>query len=98
MNLLLDTHVFIWLNTHLSKISQKALTICENPDNQLYLSVVSAWEIQIKQQIGKLQLQVTLEEMIQTQQIDNHLLILPIKLSHTPSRRRLGGGRNHNHT
>ncbi len=82
MNLLLDTHVFIWLNTHVNKISQPALTVCENPDNQLYFSVVSAWEIQIKQQIGKLQLQVTLEKMIQTQQTDNNLLILPIKLSH----------------
>lgn len=56
--------------------------MCENPDHQLYLSVVSAWEIKIKQQIGKLQLKVTLEDMIQTQQMDNNLIVLPIELSH----------------
>jgi len=82
MKLLLDTHVFIWLNIDLNKISQKALLSCEDPNNQLYLSVVSAWEIQIKQKIGKLQMQVTLEEMIQTQQRDNNLTILPVQLSH----------------
>lgn len=82
MKLLLDTHVFIWLDTNLNKISPKVLALCENPDNQLYLSVVSAWEIQIKQQIGKLQLQVTLEDMVQTQQTDNNLIVLPIELSH----------------
>jgi PIN domain nuclease of toxin-antitoxin system len=42
MKLLLDTHVFIWLDTNLNKISPKVLALCENPDNQLYLSVVSA--------------------------------------------------------
>ena len=82
MKLLLDTHVFIWLDTNLNKIPPKVLAWCEDPDNQLYLSVVSAWEIQIKQQIGKLQLQVTLEDMVQTQQVDNNLVVLPVELYH----------------
>ncbi len=54
MNLLLDTHVFIWLNTHLSKISQKALTICENPDNQLYLSPRRAYKRSVIRRMEKM--------------------------------------------
>jgi PIN domain nuclease of toxin-antitoxin system len=48
----------------------------------LYLSVVSAWEIQIKHQINRLQLDVPLEEMIQGQQAANDLQILPVELHH----------------
>ena len=81
MKLLLDTHVFIWLNTDTSKISRQAIGLCENPSNQLYLSIVSAWEIQIKQQLGKLQLQIPLQDMIQSQRVMNNLSILPIELS-----------------
>jgi PIN domain nuclease of toxin-antitoxin system len=82
MKLLLDTHVFIWLNTDTSKISRQAIGLCENPSNQLYFSIVSAWEIQIKQQLGKLQLQIPLQDMIQSQRLMNNLSILPIELSH----------------
>ncbi len=48
MKLLLDTHTFIWLDTAPEKLSPTALAACEAPDNELYFSVVSAWEIQIK--------------------------------------------------
>ena len=28
MNILLDTHTFIWWDSHIAKLSQKALDIC----------------------------------------------------------------------
>jgi PIN domain nuclease of toxin-antitoxin system len=68
MRLLLDTHIFLWLDGSPEHLSPAALAACEDPTNQLYLSVVSAWEIQIKHQINRLQLDVPLEEMIQGQQ------------------------------
>ena len=43
---------------------------------------MSAWEIQIKHQINRLQLEVSLEEMIQGQQDANDLIILPVELHH----------------
>ena len=82
MKLLLDTHTFLWLDSSPEKLSNTALTACEDPANQLYLSVVSAWEIQIKQQIGRLQLDVSLDQMIQGQQAANDLRILPVALHH----------------
>jgi PIN domain nuclease of toxin-antitoxin system len=69
MKLLLDTHTFLWLDGSPEQLSPTALAACEDPANQLYLRVVSAWEIQIKHQINRLQLDVPLEAMIRGQQV-----------------------------
>ena len=82
MRLLLDTHTFLWLDGSPEHLSPAALAACEEPTNELYLSVVSAWEIQIKHQIHRLQLDVPLEEMIQGQQTANDLKILSVELHH----------------
>ena len=87
MRLLLDTHTFLWLDGSPERLSPAALAACEGPTNQLYFSVVSAWEIHIKHQINRLQLDVPLEEMIQGQQIANDLNILPVELPHVYSLR-----------
>jgi PIN domain nuclease of toxin-antitoxin system len=89
MKLLLDTHTFLWLDGSPEQLSPPALAACEEPTNQLYLSVVSAWEIQIKHQINRLQLDVSLEEMIQGQQAANDLRILPVELLHVYTLRQL---------
>ena len=47
MRLLLDTHTFLWLDGSPEQLSPAALAVCEDPTNELYLSVVSAWEIQL---------------------------------------------------
>ena len=89
MRLLLDTHTFLWLDGSPEHLSPAALAACEDPTNELYLSVVSAWEIQIKHQINRLQLDVPLEEMIQGQQAANDLKILPVELPHVYTLRQL---------
>lgn len=63
MKLLLDTHAFLWLMEAPERLSDKALDACRSPQNSLWLSLVSLWEIQIKQQLGKLRLEVPLEDM-----------------------------------
>jgi len=82
MKLLLDTHIFLWLNSHPEKLSEKILEACSNTNNQLYLSHVSPWEIMIKQQLGKLSLDATLSKLVETQIDQNNMQILPIKLKH----------------
>ena len=54
MQALLDTHTFLWWATNDSKLSAAAHTIIANPQNDIFFSIVSAWEIVIKTQIGKL--------------------------------------------
>lgn len=55
MNLLLDTHVFLWLQTEPDRLGQH-LRLMEDPRNDLLVSAASSWEIAIKYQLGKLPL------------------------------------------
>lgn len=82
MKLLLDTHIFLWLNDTPEKLSDVARQVCEDMENSLYLSMASIWEIQIKQQLGKLQLGTSWRQMVKIQQQDNGMLVLPIELAH----------------
>lgn len=82
MKLLLDTHIFLWLNGQPEKLSDRILKHCEDSNNILYLSYVSPWEIQIKHQLKKLALDEPVQAMIKTQQQENNLQLLPISLEH----------------
>jgi len=82
MNLLLDTHAFIWLWEDVAKIPPRVLSECENPDNQLYLSIASVWEMQIKVAAGKLSFQQPLAEIVEQQKNENGISILPVSLDH----------------
>jgi len=48
MKYLLDTHIIIWAAVDVKRLSRKAKSILENPENVLYFSPVSLWEISIK--------------------------------------------------
>jgi PIN domain nuclease of toxin-antitoxin system len=80
MRLLLDTPTFLWLDGSPEQLSPAALAACQDPTNELYLSVVSASEIQTAPQINRLHLDVLLEEMMQGQQTANDLKILSVGL------------------
>jgi len=82
MKLLLDTHTFIWWDSEPAKLSPQALTLCQDRTNSLLLSVASAWEMQIKLQLGKLKLTMPLAEIIESQQQRNNIEILPVLLPH----------------
>ncbi len=82
MNLLLDTHVFIWAVSDSSRLSDKARDLIRDPQHLKWLSLVSAWEMQIKFQIGKLTLEKPLADLIEDQREENDLQILPITLQH----------------
>lgn len=48
MNLLLDSHVLIWALTEDERLSEKARHLILDPDNVIYYSAASIWEISIK--------------------------------------------------
>ncbi len=56
MNVLLDTCTFLWIVTDAPELSQRARDVFENPDNSVYLSTVSTWEISVKHSLGRLPL------------------------------------------
>jgi len=56
VRLLLDTHVLLWAALDPDRISATCRTAIEDGSNDVYASTVSAWEIAIKQSLGKLDL------------------------------------------
>lgn len=54
MKYLLDTHVFLWWLLDAKKLSTKINNIIKDPENELYFSAISSWEICIKIQLNKL--------------------------------------------
>lgn len=82
MKVLLDTHAFIWSADSPHLLSSDAQSAIANLSNEIYLSSVSAWEIQIKVQIGKLRLTYPLKDTIENWQRTNNLHILDVQLSH----------------
>lgn len=53
--MLLDTHVFLWLQTEPERLGQ-TLRLLEEPGTDLLLSAASSWEIAIKHGLGRLPL------------------------------------------
>ena len=53
MKLLLDTHVLLWAAGEPDKLSDEALSLIEVPDNELFFSAASLWEIAIKSSLGR---------------------------------------------
>ena len=56
MKLLVDTCTFLWLAADGPELSPAARTACRAPENEVYLSSLSAWEIAIKHRLGRLPL------------------------------------------
>lgn len=54
MNILLDTHIFLWWDRKEPALGEHARTAIETPLNQIFASAVSTWEIAIKRRFGKL--------------------------------------------
>ena len=80
MDILLDTSVFIWVVANPKRLSKRARDICFEEENNLYLSVVSAWEMQIKYQRKRLPLPETPEKIIQGQMHKHSIEVLPLEL------------------
>ncbi|MEG9499692.1 type II toxin-antitoxin system VapC family toxin [Mannheimia indoligenes] len=54
MKILLDTHILLWMAwDKKEKFSQQILELLEDPNNELYFSLASLWEISIKSALGK---------------------------------------------
>ncbi len=81
MQLLIDTHVLIWFlegNNLLSKSHRQTIAA---PDNNVFVSIVSLWEIAIKISVGKLTLAQPLAGVIK-QLADENIGILALSPEH----------------
>ncbi|MBR3566719.1 MAG: type II toxin-antitoxin system VapC family toxin [Salinivirgaceae bacterium] len=95
MKYLIDTHILIWLAISPQEISKDALRTLENPENKVFVSTISLWEIAIKLSIGKLDLQgLKISDLVQFCDEQN-IRIIQLPLSAVEQYQRLPKKENH---
>jgi PIN domain nuclease of toxin-antitoxin system len=61
LKLLIDTHILLWWLDNNPLLSRAARGLIANPENSVFVSAVSVWEIRLKQSLGRLSLPVDFE-------------------------------------
>jgi PIN domain nuclease of toxin-antitoxin system len=79
LRLLLDTHAWLWWLADDQRLGRRARQALTNPRTEVYVSAASAWEVAIKETLGKLRLKkADLEGEIAA----NGFVELPIRTRH----------------
>jgi PIN domain nuclease of toxin-antitoxin system len=78
LKLLLDTCTFLWVAGQPDALSAQARTLFQDPENEVFLSAASAWEIAIKQTIGRLVLPEPADRLIPRLRKQHGVDALPI--------------------
>jgi len=79
--LLLDTHAFLWFVSGDRKLPASVRDKIKDINQPCFLSAASLWEITIKKQLGKLVLNISLEELFEFIE-RNQIEIIQITLDH----------------
>ena len=79
MRLLLDTHILLWWLADSPSLSDRARERIADPDNAVFVSAVSLWEIWLKHSLGKLELPSDFEERLAGESFES----LPLLAVHT---------------
>ncbi|MGD2089242.1 MAG: type II toxin-antitoxin system VapC family toxin [Candidatus Aminicenantes bacterium] len=78
MNYLLDTHAFLWTIFESGRLSNRAKKLILNPENSIYISLITFWEISLKYSLGKLELENILPEELPTVSREAGFATLPL--------------------
>ena len=68
--LILDSHVLLWWSEDAGSVSQPARVRIAAPDTPVFVSIVTPWELAIKESLGKLQVPGNTREALNSDQID----------------------------
>jgi PIN domain nuclease of toxin-antitoxin system len=82
MKLLLDTQVWLWLQTNPDRVTPTVREMLTDPRHQLLLSAASAWEIAIKFGLGKLPLPMPPEQYVPSRMDASDTIALPVSTAH----------------
>jgi PIN domain nuclease of toxin-antitoxin system len=83
VDLLLDTHTWLWWTTGDSQLSTTAINAIADPANRVFFSVVSSWEIAIKFGLGKITLAESPATLIPRLLSSQAITVTDVKLAHT---------------
>ena len=81
MKILLDTHILLWTLADDPKLPIKARKMIENPDNGVFYSIVSPWEVEIKRNAHPKEMPIGAQELIQFC-IESGFQRLPVREEH----------------
>lgn len=81
MKLLLDSHLLLWAAGKPDKLSEEALRLLEAPENELFFSAASLWEISIKSSLGRSDFSVD-ARVLRRGLLDNGYSELPVVSEH----------------
>lgn len=81
MKLLLDTHLLLWAAESFDRLPSDAQALMSAPDNELFFSVTSLWEIAIKRGLGRDDFKVD-ARVLRRSLLDNGYSELPILSEH----------------
>ncbi|CDI01412.1 MAG: type II toxin-antitoxin system VapC family toxin [Candidatus Competibacter denitrificans] len=88
MKWLLDTHVLLWAAGNPQRLSTQAHALLNAPENELWFSAASLWEIAIKSGLGRADFQVD-ARLLRRGLLDNGYSELPIRSEHVVALDRL---------
>jgi len=89
MIVLLDTHTFLWFIEGSERVSPVAQQLIEDPQTTRLVSIASLWEIAIKSSLGKLELTLSLPEVVEQHIYGNAMELYPITPQHLERLRQL---------
>lgn len=78
MKILLDTHLILWWLANSPSLSGQARALISAPENTVFVSAVSLWEIWLKESLGKLRLPPDFEEKLAADSFES----LPLTAAH----------------
>ncbi len=78
MKCLLDSCTFLWIVAGSKDLSPVASQIFANPANEIFLSVVSVWELSVKHALGKLPLPSMLDRFVAEERERHGIAALPL--------------------
>jgi len=82
LKILLDTHCWLWMQARSERLSPQTRALLQDPENQLFLSAASSWEIAIKYALGKLPLPLPPTEYVPSRMETSGTSPLPVQHSH----------------
>ncbi len=82
MRILIDTHTFIWYTGASSNLTPQAKNLIASETADVFISIVSIWEISIKVALGKLEIEGDFDQLLNVfSKYD--IEILPLDFTHT---------------
>jgi len=74
---LVDSHILLWWFMEPKKLASSVYSVIEDPDNEIYISVATIWEIAIKSSLNKLKVPENFNGILEKEGFK----VIPIDLS-----------------